>query len=78
MATKSRGVDSMAFQKGAMCLMGAMVVASVAGVLLQIWKEWKHSMPAQIKESQAGWHREPANENQHQMYHDVMQRGRSR
>lgn len=50
MAGDAKGGDSMAFQKGAMCLMGAMVVASVAGVLLQIWKEWKHTAPPAYKQ----------------------------
>lgn len=45
MASKA-GAESAAFQKGAMCLMGVMVVATVAGVLLQVYKEWKHTMPS--------------------------------
>src|SRR5882724_6144651 len=38
LATKAGG-EGQAFQKGAMVMMGAMVVASVGGVVLQLWKE---------------------------------------
>ena len=78
MATKA-GNDSMAFQKGAMVMMGAMVMATVAGVLLQLWKEWKHSTPThrQWIDSTA-WHEEPANDNQRRMHRDAMSHYRSR
>lgn len=39
MAGKAHGTDSVAFQKAAVVMMGAMVVASVGGVILQLWKE---------------------------------------
>jgi len=39
MATKANGIDSVAFQKGAMIMMGVMVAASVGGVALQLLKE---------------------------------------
>lgn len=39
MAAKAHGNDSVAFQKGAMIMMGAMVAASVGGVILQLWRE---------------------------------------
>ena len=41
MAKNSPGGDSQAFQKGAMVMMGAMVVATVGSVILQLYKELK-------------------------------------
>jgi hypothetical protein len=41
MAKNAPGGDSQAFQKGAMIMMGAMVFASVGGVILQLYRELK-------------------------------------
>lgn len=39
MAKNANGGDSVAFQKAAVVMMGAMVAASVGGVILQLYKE---------------------------------------
>jgi hypothetical protein len=39
MAEKSEGMDSKLFQRASLVMMGAMVAASVGGVMLQLWRE---------------------------------------
>lgn len=41
MAKSANGGDSVAFQKAAVVMMGAMVAASVGGVILQLYRELK-------------------------------------